>query len=105
MESSAIKFLKGAVVGNALAISEQTQSERPRDGVDLIVFVSDAREALRKTGHGWLRRIVVLAEAEFIVIRGKVPSFYLKQMAQVTVMAVPGVELVRNELEVEGGCR
>ena len=105
MESSAIKFLKGTVMGNGLAISEQTESERPRDGVDLVELVSDARVALRKTGHGWLRQIVVLIEAEVIVLRGKVPSFYLKQMAQATVMGVPGVELLRNELEVEGGSR
>ena len=61
--------------------------------------------ALDKTGYGWLRRIAVVAEGGVAVLRGNVPSFYLKQMAQETVMAVPGVEGVRNELQVEGGGR
>lgn len=60
-------------------------------------------EALAKTGHGCLRRVVVVAERGSIALRGRVPSYYLKQLAQVTVMAVPGVEAVRNELEVDGG--
>ena len=40
-----------------------------------------------------------------IVLQGKVPSYYLKQMAQDTVMAVPGVEVLLNELQIEGGNR
>jgi osmotically-inducible protein OsmY len=59
--------------------------------------------ALDKTGHGWLRRIVVTAEGGSIVLRGRVPSFYLKQMAQVIALAVPGVAVLRNELQVQGG--
>ena len=87
------------------AILEQEATGRPANGLDLNERAGQARAALEKTGHGWLRRIVVVAEAEVIVLQGKVPSFYLKQMAQVTVMAVPGIELVRNELEVEGRSR
>jgi osmotically-inducible protein OsmY len=87
------------------AILEQEATGHRANGLDLNERVGQACAALEKTGHGWLRRVVVLAEAEVIVLRGKVPSFYLKQMAQVTVMAVPGIELVRNELEVEGGSR
>ena len=87
------------------AILEQEATGRLANGLDPHEHVSLARAALEKTGHGWLRRIVVVAEAELIVLQGRVPSFYLKQMAQVTVMAVPGIELVRNDLEVEGGSR
>lgn len=58
------------------------------------------RDALARTGYGWLRQVVVEAAVGRVVLRGTVPSFYLKQLAQVTVMAVPGVELVRNELRV-----
>lgn len=59
--------------------------------------------ALNRTGHGWLRRIVVTSEDGCIVLRGQVPSFYLKQIAQSIVMVVPGVARLRNELQVRGG--
>src|SRR5262245_29269392 len=67
--------------------------ERP-DLVDAVLA------ALHKTGHAWLRRAIVLSSYGVIVLRGTVPSYYLKQLAQVTVMTVPGVESVKNELEV-----
>ena len=40
-----------------------------------------------------------------VVLTGSVASYYLKQLAQVTVMIVPGVKVVQNELQVEGGNR
>lgn len=58
------------------------------------------RGALERTGHTSLRRVEVSYSAGVIVLRGAVPSFYLKQLAQGTVMAVVGVVPVRNELEV-----
>jgi osmotically-inducible protein OsmY len=65
--------------------------------------VADAvRIALDGTGHAWLRRVAVAVEGGVVVLRGVVPSFYLKQLAQTTVMAVPGVAEVRNELQVGG---
>jgi osmotically-inducible protein OsmY len=62
-------------------------------------------KALAQTGHGWLQRIVVVIEGGNVILRGKVPNFYLKQMAQATVMAMPDVEVVQNELHVEGDNR
>ena len=59
--------------------------------------------ALDQTGYGWLRRVAVTAEGGTIILRGKVPRFYLKQMAQSVVLAIPGVVLLRNELQVQGG--
>jgi osmotically-inducible protein OsmY len=63
------------------------------------------RLALGETGYTWLRRIDVSAEGACVVLRGGVPSFYLKQLAQKTVLAVAGVKVLRNELQVEGGNR
>lgn len=59
--------------------------------------------ALDRTGYGWLRRVAVAAEGGSVVLQGRVPSYYLKQLAQEAVLAVPGVEVLRNELQVEGG--
>ena len=72
---------------------------------DAHALADAVRSALDKTGHGRLRRIDVEVEGQTVFLRGRLPSFYLKQMAQVTVLAVPGVALLRNEIQVEGGTR
>jgi osmotically-inducible protein OsmY len=56
--------------------------------------------ALRATGYRPLRGIRVTVEGRLVILRGRVPSYYLKQVAQTTAMAVPGVVQVRNDLEV-----
>lgn len=71
--------------------------------VDLEPVAAAARQALARTVYTWLHRVVVLVEADRLVLRGDVPSYYLKQLAQVTVMAVPGVPGLRNELRVIDG--
>ena len=62
-------------------------------------------KALSAAGHGALRYVAVELEERVVVLRGRVPTFYLKQMAQSSVRSVAGVESVRNELEVGGGDR
>jgi hypothetical protein len=56
--------------------------------------------ALRATSQPPLRGIGVTICPRLIVLEGRVPSSYLKQVAQATVLSVPGVIRVRNELEV-----
>jgi osmotically-inducible protein OsmY len=87
----------------AATSTEQTEGTTPSDVPEPFPLLDAVRSALNKTAHGWLQRVVVLVEGSVVVLQGKVPSFYLKQMAQATVMAVPGVEVLRNELQVEGG--
>lgn len=81
-------------MSRSFAFSERT------NGADARPLADAALAALHRTGHGWLRRIVVEIDGGAIVLRGQVPSYYLKQLAQVTVLAVPGVEVVRNDLQV-----
>lgn len=55
---------------------------------------------LGSCGHSPLRNLQVIAEPDAIVLQGTVPSFYLKQMAQVLAKTVNGVALVVNETVV-----
>ncbi|MBA4187815.1 MAG: hypothetical protein C0467_07330 [Planctomycetaceae bacterium] len=72
----------------------------------ILCTLGDAvRIALDKTGYAWLRGVSVGTTHGVVLLQGTVPSFYLKQLAQVTVLAVPGVKLVRNELQVDGSGR
>jgi len=56
--------------------------------------------ALRATGYGALRAIHVFVQARIVRLIGEVPNFYLKQVAQTTVLAVPGTHGIQNGLEV-----
>jgi osmotically-inducible protein OsmY len=56
--------------------------------------------ALRATGYGSLTEVAVAVHVRLVVPGGRVPSYYLKQVAQATALSVAGVERVRNDLKV-----
>jgi osmotically-inducible protein OsmY len=56
--------------------------------------------ALRATGYTPLRAIQVAVQARLVRLAGRVPSYYLKQVAQTTALAAPGAHQVRNDLDV-----
>ena len=56
--------------------------------------------ALRATGYGALRGVVISVSARVVMLLGRVPSYYLKQIAQATALAVPGAHQIHNGLEV-----
>jgi osmotically-inducible protein OsmY len=56
--------------------------------------------ALRATGYGPLRGIEVTVQERLVSLGGRVPSYYLKQVAQTIALAVQGTREVRNNLDV-----
>lgn len=61
-----------------------------------------ARERLRESPLAALREISCECRRGVLVLRGRVPSFYYKQLAQETVARIEGVVEVVNEIEVIG---
>lgn len=55
---------------------------------------------LRSTGHESLRDVEIEVQHATVILWGRVPSYYLKQLAQSLTQRVPGVRLVANGLEV-----
>ncbi len=55
---------------------------------------------LARSGYPVLDRVRCDYDNGVLLMRGQVPSYYLKQIAQETVADVAGVHQVRNELEV-----
>jgi hypothetical protein len=55
---------------------------------------------VRATGYPSLRAIEVAACECFVILRGRVPSYYMKQIAQATAAAVPGVRELCNDMDV-----
>lgn len=64
------------------------------------VLEGAVRDALDSSGDSWLRGIDVFATTELVTLKGRVPSFYFKQLALAAALRVPGVIRVHNELEV-----
>lgn len=49
-----------------------------------------------------LRGISIIAHEGQVVLNGRVPTYYLKQLAQSATMSVRGVEAIKNNIEVCG---
>lgn len=64
------------------------------------VLSPEPAEALTSSPLGQLRRLVVIADDNQVVITGQVTSYYLKQMAQETVRPLVGSRTLLNHVEV-----
>ena len=56
--------------------------------------------ALQATGHLCLRHLDIVVEGAIVILRGKLPRYYLKQRAHAAIRAIPGVGNVRDEVEI-----
>lgn len=57
-------------------------------------------DALTRSPLGQLRRLIVIADDQQVVITGMVTSYYMKQMAQETVRPLVGARQLLNHVEV-----
>ena len=58
------------------------------------------QRTLAATGYAFLRTVEVLAWDRAVILKGRVASYYMKQVAQAVAFGVKGVQTLRNELEV-----
>lgn len=56
--------------------------------------------ALHATGYTPLRNIEVAVQVRLVILAGRLPSYYLKEVAQTAALSVPGIHQIRNDLEV-----
>jgi len=70
---------------------------RPRGGLGL-----EAERRLWGSGYLALRDVLCEAHAGSVRLRGRLPSYYLKQMAQSLVADIEGVGRVVNLIEIAG---
>ena len=59
-----------------------------------------AANRLRGAGYTHLAQVACVFREGVLILRGRVPSFYLKQLAQSLVQPLDGVEQVDNRIEV-----
>jgi len=60
----------------------------------------ELHHALSATGYSTLRHIGVDHDNGHVVLRGRVPTYFLKQLAQSIAASFPGVQVVDNNIEV-----
>lgn len=63
-------------------------------------FPPQPADALTASPHAHLRQLVVTVSEVEVVISGRVPSYYLKQMAQEAVRSSIGPRRLLNRVEV-----
>jgi osmotically-inducible protein OsmY len=83
----------------AWAGAEAPASAFEQNVVDIDLAVRIER-ALHAIGYTPLRAVEVAVCAGVVNLRGRVSSFYMKQLAQAVALAVPGVQHLRNDLNV-----
>ena len=63
-------------------------------------IIEAVKKQLREHSHLQLQRLWCEREDEKLILRGQVPSFFYKQLAQEAVMGLEGVSQIVNEIEV-----
>jgi osmotically-inducible protein OsmY len=75
--------------------------DRPNPFAALFQEISEiAQQVLRRSSYFELRDVSCDFSGGILTLRGRVPSYHLKQLAQATVADVPGVVEVHNRVEV-----
>lgn len=64
----------------------------------LITDVAAAR--LQASSYPSIRKVLCVYEEGVLLLRGRLPTFFLKQMAQIAVADIEGVKQVVNQIEV-----
>ena len=59
--------------------------------------------ALRSTGYLELQHVEVTVSGHDVLLRGRVPSYFMKQKAEFLVRCIPGVATLKSEIEVTKG--
>ena len=80
--------------------SLETTASLLTQSVDDLRLAERIKGALRDSGYGALRVVEVTVTTRIVILIGRVPSYYLKQVAQVTALSVTGTHYIRNGLDV-----
>ena len=72
----------------------------PAEEISLERAAASIREELAASPYAPLRRVSCVLEGDTLILSGRVPSFYLKQLAQKSAIDHKAVEKIVNRIEV-----
>ena len=78
----------------------QPQEQEPGLSNETPVVQTEAQARLRKSGYRELHLVSCEFHEGVLTLRGRVSSYYLKQLAQELIRRLDGAEEVNNRLEV-----
>lgn len=81
------------------AVIADRPSDSPREGTDLSSLACDHLEQ-HPHFRGRLSGLRIEQRGRTLFLSGRLPTFYLKQLVQEAVRHLPGVQHVRNEIDV-----
>ena len=81
-----------------MLIAEEAPATRPRPSSDL---AQAAQECLRRSPYPVADSVSCEHRHGVLLLRGRLPSYYFKQVAQETVRKLPGVVRILNTIEVD----
>jgi osmotically-inducible protein OsmY len=70
------------------------------ESLDDLRLAERVERALHASAYAALRGVRITVHARAVILAGRVPSYYLKQVAQTLALAVPGILQIQNGLEV-----
>jgi osmotically-inducible protein OsmY len=83
-------------------VADDKEKVEPASEVEAEVgLLSRVDGALRRAGWDALRHVQIYLDESHVTLRGRVRSYYHKQLAQHVTLCVDGVKRVQNELRVE----
>lgn len=82
---------------NTASPAPRTPGRTSTDAPDVAAI---AQQRLRECPYPPLRRVMCRYRQGVLVMTGKVPTFYMKQMAQTLMRGLDGVEKIDNRLVV-----
>ena len=87
----------GTLAGDYFGSTHLEHDPQCNDGNQIVVM---ARHRLQNDPHLTVQRIWCEYSNQHLYLRGHVPTFYHKQLAQAAVAGLDGVDQVVNEIEV-----
>ena len=83
-------------------IADSTPESLAEDKAPLSIMVAEkVAESLKASGYRALSAVACHYHEGVVVLRGRVPSFYMKQVAQAQASKIPGVDVIANRLRVD----
>lgn len=83
-----------------MLVSQEMLSVQPAP-TELETRIGDAiAVAFRYSGYVQLRDLSVRVDGHEVILHGRVPSYYLKQIAHHVALAVPGVHSILDAIDV-----
>jgi hypothetical protein len=99
-QAAALVVLPSGQHGGEESNAGQAAASLAAQSLGDLCLTERVERALRATGYPALRAVAVSVCGRFVILEGRVPSYYLKQGAQAATLADPGIQELRNALEV-----